>query len=247
MVRDIALELLGKCNYKCWYCVGDAPGGGFPEPALHDLDRLREIYGPLGEETYTTIYARGSEPCIHPQVADVLWIVSRSGRVLISTNLSRPVSEWLVNAPRVDLLVTLHPEATTDIDGFFSRVQGAVAAGCNVTVQALDHEPCADWVRRVTDAGVTQKAKVWPIRETAVVAARDQTLPVPPVGVLCTAGYDAARIGYPDPRKPKSGATTLFRCTVTNLPIKQLLVAPEPCPRPYADKRCYMRLVDYHA
>jgi len=248
MRRDCTLELLGPCNYRCWYCVGDTPGPRFEQPVLHDLDRLRGYLSAIkDDEVYTTVYARGTEPCLHPQMIEIAQICSPLGTVQIATNLSQPVEEWLSGPKNIFLLVTLHPEAEKDVSGFMERVRSAIEQGYRVKVQVLGREtekdrPWLEWQDMVHAVGVTEIFKVHWIRDSSTVRAESARLPIPEVGALCSGGYSSFRVAYNDPSHPISGSTTLYRCHICNLKISHLSDKLEPCPNPYADKRCYMGL-----
>lgn len=235
MKQDVALELLGPCNYSCKYCIGDGPANRYPTPTLHNLEWLREIYSKLGSrgEVSTMLSARGTEPALHPQMREIAAIVTQVGVLHCSTNLSRPVCEWLPGPHNMWLLVTIHPEAEADLPGFMERVRDAVEHGYDVQVQALGDRDRPEWRAMLVEAGITRPFKVLKIRIAESIRAKDKEIAASPPGSLCRAGYDSFYI---------TAQTNLQRCRVKNW-TGGPFDAPHPCPQPQADSRCVAYLV----
>lgn len=230
-LQDVALELVGPCNYSCCYCIGDGEPNPYPIPTLHDLNKLTKLYRILGRRGLiaTTLNARGTEPALHPQIAEVARICTSYGTFFCSTNLSRPVREWLDKPRNIQLLVTIHPEAEEDLPGFMGRVRDAVERGYDVRVQALGPADRPNWRVMLVEAGVTQPFYVRRIRVASRwVAQNTEIVPALP-GTLCRAGYNSFFI---------NSQTELRRCRVRyNMPGGPY-DAPAPCPQPQADSRC---------
>lgn len=237
MAIDVELDILGPCNYSCKYCIGDGPANRYPEPYLHDLDRLTTLYKNMAQPS-TVLRARGTEPALHPQMKDITRIVARAGPFLISTNLSLPVGSWLPGPENLTLLVTIHPEAEADAKRFLVRVRETVKLGYKVRVQMLGDGDRPEWREKLEKAGVTEPFKVLKIRSNARWRAQSAELQAAPPGSLCRAGYSLCLISYKSPGYPVSGTTQLYRCTVRLDPMAALLDKPEPCLGPKADTRC---------
>lgn len=235
MHQDIALDFLGPCNYTCWYCTEGGKGHLYPVPHLHDLAKLRQIYEALGArgETYTSLFARGTEPCLHPQTADIVSICAQSGTVWISTNLSRSVGEWLPGPKGVHLHITIHPEAEADLAGFSTRLREAVDLGYDIEAQALSDKDRPDLRELVEKAGVVM-FRVPPVRPSTHAGQINAELPPLPKIAVCRCGYDTFFIPYP---------TELRRCRILSLLLPEILDAPGPCLSPQRDYRCHSYLV----
>lgn len=234
----VALSLFGPCNYRCYYCQGDRPGNKGRTPKLHDIVELEHIYELLGPDVYTSLYARGTEPALHPQMARIAEIVARKGSFRILTNLSRSVRDWLPGPRNLILLVTIHPEAEEDSAGFFGRVREANEDGYDVRVQGLGDRDWAKWQVKLERIGLSLQVR--PIRPPTKEKMRTAPLPpAAPPGSLCRAGYDACMIAYGS----EFGTTRLLRCQVRRLPIGALSAEPMPCQVPHADPRCREELV----
>ena len=232
---NAVLDLLGPCNYSCHYCIGDGKPNPYPVPVLHDLRKLTKIYQALGRRgsVATTLNARGTEPAIHPQTASLARICAPPGTFLCSTNLSKPVGEWLGDLPNIQLLVTIHPEAEADLPGFMDRIRDAVEQGYDVRVQALGPEDRPDWRAMIEEAGVTQPFYVRVIRVDSRWKAQNTEIVQAAPGSLCRAGYDSCFI---------TPQTKFLRCRVKDWPGGPY-DAPAPCPQPQADSRCEAYLV----
>jgi hypothetical protein len=220
--QTVALELLGLCNYLCWYCVGDRTGPRWPKPILHDLAELRSIYMLLADRgpVYTSLYARGTEPALHPQIQEILLLCTSVGTMRVLTNLSIPITEWVPEPARQNCTfsVTLHPEAEEDIDGFLERVQEAQVLGCTLQV-AFDASRIeeTDYKERLASIGVS----LVPRKLRLGVSSKTPIQREP--GLLCAAGYDRFFI---------RADTALWRCNrYTEAPIPAPLLGPAPCYR----------------
>ena len=234
--QNVSLDLLGPCNYSCPYCIGDGPANPYPKPILHDLGKLAGLYRTFVQrgEVMTTMLARGSEPALHPQMAEIARICTTAGVLHCSTNMSRPVSEWLSGPHNLWLLVTIHPEAEADLPGFMARIRNAVDQGYDVQVQALGPEDRPDWRTMLVEAGVTRPFYVRKIRVDARWRAQNTEITPAPAGTLCRGGYNEFYI---------TPETSLRRCQVNRWeggPYD----TPMPCPMPMADSRCVGYLIE---
>jgi len=248
---DIMVEHQGPCNYRCWYCVG--PGTGSPYPLkLHDLAIVQTFYDKL-EEAKTTYYCRGTEPAIHPQTCELVSIAAPVGPVVIRTNFSMPVEQWLPGPHNVQLLVTIHPEAEQDMDGFLERLLSAQEQGYVIRLSVLVIEgDRPDLRERLGLAGVRYpltvgKATLVRLPETqpelvGIKLPPKKKAPPPepyPPQVLCRAGYDSCAILY----RP-GGGTRICRCGNAAGEIESRLPEPALCTqaRP-GSKFCKARVV----
>jgi len=108
----------------------------------HDLDKLRRLYDVLqatGEYVLTRMWARGTEPTIHPQIRDILEMATQAGGIYLSTNLSIPVGQWAPDRPRrVYASASYHPSQVGLVD-FLAALEAAREAGLVVVPQVVAH------------------------------------------------------------------------------------------------------------
>ena len=240
---DIMLELQGPCNYRCWYCVG--PGTGSPYPLkLHELEVIQAFYGRLGDRPVrTTTYCRGTEPAIHPQTRELVSIIAPHGEVVIRTNFSKSVREWLPGPNNVRLAVTIHPEAEQDMDNFIQRLLEAQDEGYTVTLAALVLEGDRQDLRdRLEAGGVRYPLTVGKIQTVRLPDTQPELVgkkrapkevappPAPyPAAVSCMAGVDSCAILYRNKYGDGQEGTRICRCGNAAAEIEEPLAGPTPC------------------
>lgn len=216
--QNVKLEVLGPCNYNCWYC-GKQPR--WPEPHLHDLDQLDRIYTLLDARgsVATMLAARGTEPALHPQMLAIARRCTASGRLTIMTNLSLPVEEWLFSPHNCTLMTTIHPETEDDWAGFLARVQGAVLAGYDIRAKFLvgTARPTAppQYQEALSELGLTLE-----FHRLKQGDAASSLAAVGVAGAVCMAGYNSFYISH---------TTALWRCAVNRKLLDAPLAQPEPC------------------
>lgn len=219
----VELELLGPCNYKCWYCFGERTTMAFPEPVLHDLSKLKDLYtsirvrGPIRTKTW----ARGTEPGLHPQIKDIATLCTGFGPLIILTNLSVSVTEWLPSPTNCSLWVTIHPQAEEDIEGFFARVAQAQSLGYKLVIGFdITRQAETDYKQRLAAMGL--RLNPHNLRQNAPKKSGEQkeAAALRDAGLLCSAGHDRFFI---------RAETILWRCTKARGPLAEVLPAPAPC------------------
>lgn len=119
--REIVFAIRGLCNYHCHYCVGHHTK---TEVAHYDTEKLKRFYESLDAFTVTSFECAYGEPTIHPQIREILEIITNKGMASLPSNNSIDPRLWLPekNLSRIYLRAALHPQGETDITGFFSRL-----------------------------------------------------------------------------------------------------------------------------
>ena len=117
------------------------------------MDRLASVYEKLaGKFVLTSFECGGSEPTIHPQIQDVMNLVTRYGPASIPCNNSRHPKKWLPEAAdRVFIRAALHPQGEEKFDKFLKYLLIAKDMGEVTSVIYVVHPERMDKVHEYRD------------------------------------------------------------------------------------------------
>lgn len=169
--RKLRISLTDRCNYRCTYCMPEAPTW-LPKDALLSVNEFEALATTFVESGITHIRLTGGEPLLYPKLNE---LVSRLNslraiglqKLSMTTNASllAPVARGLKEAGLDDLNISLdslnpsHIDAlsrgSAKLDDILNGIDAAVSAGLPVKINSVlvrgenDHE-VLDLVRWAT-------------------------------------------------------------------------------------------------
>lgn len=121
-MTNIHIKVRCGCNFKCWYCVGKNKVEKVEE---FNLDHIKEFLESIDEKNfYFSLECGASEPSLHPQIKELIQLLTKFGVVSIPTNNSIHPDKWLSGCAynQLNVRCALHPENEANLDRFIQYI-----------------------------------------------------------------------------------------------------------------------------
>jgi hypothetical protein len=149
---EVCIALRNPCNYNCFYCAGEDKSQN-EKILYHDLNKIARVYSDASAFIVTSFECGAGEPSRHPQIKDLISIASQYGMLAIPSNNSTDPKDWIdpLNAKRIVLRASLHPQAIVEIDKFKDRLLVVQDMGATVRVEYVAHPQRLKEVKKYTE------------------------------------------------------------------------------------------------
>ena len=154
---ELTVCIRGPCNYACEYCIGH----NRKDPVLlHDLKKLEYWLSGIGGFIVSIFECGSSEPTIHPQIKDLISLLTKYGQLTIPTNNSIDPAKYIPEdcISRVKLLAAFHTQSENHIDDYIARLLWVQQKGGIVSASYIAYPPRIKKVdlykQKFVDAGI---------------------------------------------------------------------------------------------